>query len=258
LPVAIYLGLWAFLAALSMIPEVGPEIERHLDASSAEYATLAQQDLQVFSNGSLGAIFIQRAKNVLFTYQFTWVFVPTLFAMFLLGQYAARRRFLHDIGAHTAFLRRVLMVGLPLGLLLNVIYTMTYTSATAMEINLRWVATATCLSIGGPVLTLGYIATLSLLLQRPRWQIFSRPLAAAGRMALSNYLIQSLVCTTLFYSYGLGWYGSVGRAAGVGLALLIYLAQLPISVWWLNRFRFGPAEWLWRSLTYGTPQPMKN
>jgi uncharacterized protein len=65
------------------------------------------------------------------------------------------------------------------------------------------------------------------------------------------------VCTTIFYSYGLGLYGSVGRAAGLGLAVIIYAIQLPLSVWWLRRFRFGPAEWLWRSLTYGKLQPMR-
>ena len=76
-------------------------------------------------------------------------------------------------------------------------------------------------------------------------------------MALSNYLLQSLVCTTIFYSYGLGLFGSVGRAAGLVLAVVIYLAQLAFTGWWLKHFRFGPMEWLWRSLTYGKCQPMR-
>jgi uncharacterized protein len=76
-------------------------------------------------------------------------------------------------------------------------------------------------------------------------------------MALSNYLMQSLICTTIFYSYGLGLFGSVGRATGLGLAVGIYAAQVAFSVWWLNRFQFGPMEWLWRSLTYGKRQPLR-
>ena len=76
-------------------------------------------------------------------------------------------------------------------------------------------------------------------------------------MALSNYLLQSLVCTTIFYSYGLGLFGSVGRAAGLGLAVAIYAAQVALSVRWLKCFRFGPLEWLWRTLTYGSRQPMR-
>jgi uncharacterized protein len=76
-------------------------------------------------------------------------------------------------------------------------------------------------------------------------------------MALSNYLFQSLVCTTLFYSYGLGLYGKVGPALGLGLTVVVFLIQIPLSRWWLARFRFGPVEWLWRSLSYGTLQPLR-
>ncbi len=76
-------------------------------------------------------------------------------------------------------------------------------------------------------------------------------------MALTNYLLQSLVCTTVFYGEGLGWYGSVNRAPALGLAIAVYAAQLPLSVWRLRRFTFGPAEWFWRTLTYGKLQPMR-
>ncbi len=76
-------------------------------------------------------------------------------------------------------------------------------------------------------------------------------------MALTNYLLQTVICVTFFYNYGVGFYGKVGPAAGIGLTLLIYGLQIPLSVWWLRRFRFGPAEWLWRTLTYGRLQPMR-
>jgi uncharacterized protein len=78
-----------------------------------------------------------------------------------------------------------------------------------------------------------------------------------GRLALSNYLFQTLVCTTIFYSYGLGFYGKVGPAAGLALTVLIFVTQIMLSVWWIRRFRFGPAEWLWRTLTYGKLQPVR-
>ncbi len=76
-------------------------------------------------------------------------------------------------------------------------------------------------------------------------------------MALSNYLFQSVICTTIFYSYGLGLYGGVGPAVGVGLTVVIFLIQVVLSVWWLRRFQFGPMEWVWRSLTYRKRQPMR-
>ena len=76
-------------------------------------------------------------------------------------------------------------------------------------------------------------------------------------MALTNYLMQSLVCVGIFYGYGLGYFEQLPRAWQLPFVLLLYTAQVAFSHWWLQRFRFGPAEWLWRSLTYLRPQPMQ-
>jgi uncharacterized protein len=102
-----------------------------------------------------------------------------------------------------------------------------------------------------------YSVALILLFQLPAWRARLLPVAAVGRTALSNYLLQSVICTSVFYSYGLGLYGRVGPAAGLALTVVIYAGQLAASVWWLRRFRFGPMEWLWRSLTYGRRQPLR-
>jgi uncharacterized protein len=82
-------------------------------------------------------------------------------------------------------------------------------------------------------------------------------LAAAGRMALTNYLAESVVFGFIFYGYGLGLFGRLGSAAAAVIGVGIYVAQLYASRWWLERFRFGPCEWLWRSVTYGRRQPMR-
>ena len=76
-------------------------------------------------------------------------------------------------------------------------------------------------------------------------------------MALTNYLLQSISCTLLFYNYGLGFFGKVGHAAGIVLTLVICLLQILVSNWWMKRFQYGPAEWLWRSLTYLKRQPIR-
>lgn len=81
-------------------------------------------------------------------------------------------------------------------------------------------------------------------------------LAAVGRLALSNYLLQSAVCTTLFYGYGFGLFASLSRAELQGVVLAVAALQLAVSRPWLERFRFGPVEWAWRSLTYGKRQPL--
>ena len=102
-----------------------------------------------------------------------------------------------------------------------------------------------------------YASTIILLTQDEAWRRRLAPLAAVGRMALSNYLLQSLICTTIFYSYGLALFCKVGPSLGLLLTIVIFLIQIPLSVWWLRRFQFGPIEWLWRSLTYWQLQPMR-
>lgn len=102
-----------------------------------------------------------------------------------------------------------------------------------------------------------YACVLLLLWHRPRGERLLRPLAATGRMALTTYLTQSIVCTLLFYSYGLGWYGSVGFTGMFLITLILFACQMAASTWWLARFRYGPAEWLWRTLTYGRAPEMR-
>jgi uncharacterized protein len=74
-----------------------------------------------------------------------------------------------------------------------------------------------------------------------------------GRMALTNYLMQSLVCVALSYGYGLALWWRIGAAQAMMIAAAILMVQLALSAWWLSRFRFGPTEWIWRRLTYGRP-----
>lgn len=85
----------------------------------------------------------------------------------------------------------------------------------------------------------------------------TRRLAAVGRMALSNYLFDSIACTTLFYGYGFDLFGVIHRTLLYAIVLSIWVTQLLVSPLWLEHFRFGPAEWLWRSLTYGQLQPLR-
>ena len=106
------------------------------------------------------------------------------------------------------------------------------------------------------VLALGYVAIIIAAAGTlPAW--LTRPVAAVGRAALSNYLLQSILCTTLFYGFGLGWRGTMGRAELIGVFLVVTAVQLAWSPLWLAAFRFGPAEWAWRSLSYGRVQPMR-
>ncbi len=82
-------------------------------------------------------------------------------------------------------------------------------------------------------------------------------LAAVGRMALTNYLLQTMICTTIFYGHGLGLFGRVERVGQIAIVAGVCVVSLVVSPLWLRRFRYGPFEWMWRSLTYGRRQPMR-
>lgn len=97
-----------------------------------------------------------------------------------------------------------------------------------------------------------YVLTIVRLAQSPVWQKRFAPVAATGRMPLTNYIGQTLIATTLFYGWGFGLFNQVGPALGLVLAFAIFfVVQVPLSVWWLRRFEFGPLEYLWRTLSYG-------
>ncbi len=110
---------------------------------------------------------------------------------------------------------------------------------------------------GSLLVALGHVGLVMWLTKTGTLRALVDRFAAVGRMALSNYLAHSVILTTVFYGYGLGLYGSVPRFWQMGFVVAVIGLQLLWSPWWLKRFRFGPAEWLWRSLTYGKKQPMR-
>jgi uncharacterized protein len=109
---------------------------------------------------------------------------------------------------------------------------------------------------GSLVVAAGHVGLIMLLVQSGSLAWLTGRLAAVGRMALSNYLTHSIVCTTIFYGYGLGYFGQINRTGLAAIVLAIWIFQLLVSPIWLKHFRFGPVEWLWRSLTYWKLQPM--
>jgi uncharacterized protein len=112
-------------------------------------------------------------------------------------------------------------------------------------------------AFGSIIVALGHVGVFMLIIQSGAIEWLTRRLAAVGRMALTNYLMHSIVCTTLFYGYGFGRFGRINRTGLYAIVLAIWTFQLIVSPIWLKYFRFGPAEWLWRSLTYWRLQPMR-
>ncbi len=111
--------------------------------------------------------------------------------------------------------------------------------------------------VGSVPVALGHVAVVMLVCRAGALRRLTACLAAVGRMALTNYLMQSVLCTTLFYGYGFGLYGKLDRTGLACVVLAVWAAELAWSPVWLRYFRFGPAEWLWRSLTYWRLQPLR-
>jgi uncharacterized protein len=110
---------------------------------------------------------------------------------------------------------------------------------------------------GALLLATGYLAGIMLLCRWLRDGLVVHALAAVGRTAFTNYLLQTVIATSIFYGYGLGLFGQLSRVELLGVVVLIWAIQIPLSVWWLGRFRFGPVEWVWRTLTYRKRQPIR-
>jgi len=110
---------------------------------------------------------------------------------------------------------------------------------------------------GSLFVAMGWVGVVMLFCQGWSGGWLHRSLAATGQMALTNYLMQTIICTTLFYGHGFGLFGSVERTGQILIVFSVWAVELLWSPWWLARFRFGPFEWLWRSLTYWRLQPLR-
>ena len=107
------------------------------------------------------------------------------------------------------------------------------------------------------ILAIGYGSLALALVQHPVVGQVLKVFAPLGRMAFTNYIMQSVIFGFIFFGYGLGYFGRLGAMHALLIGIAVYSAQVLLSGWWLSRFRFGPLEWLWRTLMYGIRQPMQ-
>jgi len=217
-----------------------------------------------FEGGSYLTAMRASTRFLVEDFLFRWMMIPFLsvtVGKFLLGFYAGRRRLFHEPSMHLPLFRRLLVWGLVIGVIGSGFGTvMRYLSVNKIvQGPLSWRFLLPPLQEGGQLgLGMFYISALTLLFQRPAARRFLSALAPAGRMAVTNYLSQSIISVLIFYGIGLGLIGKVGPALCLALALGLFVVQMVWSRLWLSSFRFGPVEWLWRSMTYGRAQPMRS
>lgn len=203
-----------------------------------------------YTSNDLGAILGQNLNDWLYSNSvFSYILLgTTLLPLFLFGMYLGKKRWLH----RPADFKQELMKGWLISLLFFVVLK----AGPYMFGNPEWFSYAQD-NLGGSASALFYLFSITLLAQRRFGVKLLKPFSYVGRMSLSNYILQSLICFVLFYGIGFGLYDMVRPVEAMGVVVLVYTAQILFSKWWLARFRYGPLEWLWRSMTYQQRQPLR-
>jgi uncharacterized protein len=223
------------------------------------FSTRMDQAVAAFTQGSYLDVIAANAWEALFIQLGQLVTLPWLLGLFLLGFAVGRAGWLADLAAHRAGLRRLALVGILVGLPLNLPlaasgplgYDGPQAAAALTEPWLVGAVTGAQL-IAAPLLAVGYLSALTLVFLR--WRA-PGPLVATGRMALTAYLSQSVLALIVFAGFGL--YGQLSATSSLIVVAGIWLVLLVACPLWLRTMRMGPAEWVWRALTYGRGVPLR-
>jgi uncharacterized protein len=176
---------------------------------------------------------------------------PKVLGMFVLGLWTVRAGVALSPSTHRAILMRWAILGWTVGLPANLIAAWSVERWPYLMPSVGGVLGVAMQAVGVPLLAIGYAATIALLVVDGRRVIGM--FGPVGRMALTNYLMHSLICVVLSYGFGFALWWRVGASRAIAIAVAILAVQIPLSAWWLSRYRFGPVEWVWRRLTYGRP-----
>jgi uncharacterized protein len=174
--------------------------------------------------------------------------LPQTIALFLFGAWIWRSGILQDPIANRRLLKAVAWIGCLAGfgaIIAGTIGDLSSTKAGVLAI------------LSTIFLALGYSAIVVVIATGPRGQKWLGWAAPVGRMAFTNYLAQSVIFAFIFFGYGLGMFNRLDIATTLAIGIAVFMFQVVFSAWWLRRHRFGPMEWLWRSLMYGTRQPWR-
>ncbi len=255
----LYLGMAAGVAAYGLVLDLAqPGLQQEFVDMAAEYEAGAAAAAAALSRGSWAQAVRENAHAFLtLTLPGLVVLLPMVLGVFMLGAWLYRTGRFQDVAAHRGWFARLAAWALPPGALLLAFALSAGTGFDGMREAGAMMRAMGWMFLASLPLALAYLALFALGFGAPGPGRILRWLAPAGRMALTHYLLQSLVAALLFHGYGLGLWGQVGRAGQVGLVLVVFALQVLASHWWLARFRFGPMEWLWRWISYGSAPPMR-
>lgn len=261
--------VFAVMAGLSALGRLGyVPTPSDIDTYVNQERSAADEEARIYGQESYAEITKLRKAQTLDAWYFVLIEQgPHSFAMFLLGLYVGKRRWFDNLPASLPWFWRGWLLGLVLGLGGGVLTHFCFSHVNiANSFSQAWILAGSAIGfITAPALSCFYACSLVLLYQSNFFRRLLSPISAVGQMALTNYLAQSLICSTMFYGstflfgLGFGYYARIGPAAGLGLTVLIWFLEVVWSVLWLRvlEFRFGPMEWLWRTLSYGRLQPLR-
>ncbi|MDV2686199.1 DUF418 domain-containing protein [Alkalihalophilus lindianensis] len=239
--------VWSLILLLLMATSIGmPEDESTLvvEDSLASYSVIEKE---VLTSGSYAEVVQFRLTEDMFGlggYGQILVILSAMIAvigMFLLGAFVARKKWLLNIDTHRPLLKKVWLITLLVGFPAKIPHAFIGDSYQYEMLHM---------TIGGPLVAMFYATSIALLATNPTARKWLQPFAMVGRLSLTNYLMQSIVFTTLFYGYGFGLFNSLGYFVGAILAIVFFLLQILFSKWWITHFKMGPFEWFWRAGTY--------
>ena len=256
-PLGLMMGLGLLGSLMQMTPELAAGWNDAMGEQGKMVAALVEGQRQAYGSGTYLEAVVQRSRDFGFALMNLMIVGPLVFGMFLLGSWFVRSGAIAQPEKHARLFKRLRWGILPLGLALVLVSFAIQPTLDQATIDLRFSTAFSLSMLGSALMCLGYMAWIVRGMQSPTWAPRLAWVAPAGRMALTNYLMQSIVCTLVFYGYGLGYFQQLPRAWQVPFVFALFGMQVVLSRWWLQRFRFGPMEWVWRSLTYFTPQPMR-
>ena len=249
-------GLLLGIAQISAHP-TPEQIARNAELG-AQFAEFAQRQYAIKQSGSLGELVHINLTFGLLSKMGFMIFTGRLwitFGLFLLGMCAGRLEIFRDTETNRRFFRRLMWPSAVVALattIVAIVHPVGFQLKSVIDLLASFSFTIQQLSLSA-----FYVAAVTLLFWRKPSSGLLPSLAPLGRMGLTTYLGQSAFGVLVFYGLGLGLLGKIGVAAAVGLAIAFYILQVFLAKAWMARFKLGPVEWLWRSLTYFKLQPLR-
>lgn len=235
------------------MPEVAEGIKQGFTEVNEEFADMLVRGYEVYLTGTFSEMMAYRWEEISFTWTGMFISpmgIPFIIAVFLFGFLIGRKGLLQNPKLlRSLFIPRRWKLFIA-GILLSVLYATSYLYQDPVIFDLWMLIQMYSIIIGAPLLMLGYSGFILKWLEDDKATTFLHRFAPVGRMALTNYILQTVICTTLFYGYGFGWMGRFEPIYILPLALCIFLIQVFASEWYLKKYKMGPLEKLWRMGTY--------